>query len=82
MYECLLRLLVSAEVNSASHKYPNEMTCGLKQADETFSLPNCLHEQMVLAWLVRPATTTTDDETSCMLQHLRQNMFRVDQRSV
>jgi hypothetical protein len=48
------------------------MTCGLKQGDEAFSLPNCLHEQMVLAWLVRPATTTTDDEASCMLQHLRQ----------
>ena len=72
MYECLLRLLVSAEVNSSLHKYPNEMTCILKQGDEAFSLPNCLHEQMVLAWLVRPVTTTTDDEASLMLQHLRQ----------
>ena len=68
----VLSLLVSAEVNSSSHKYPNEMTCGLKQGDEAFSLPNCLHEEMVLEWLVRPATTTTDEETSCMLQHLRQ----------
>ena len=72
----VMRLLVSAEVNSSSHKYPNEMTCGLKQGDETFSLPNCLHEQMVLAWLVRPATTTTDDEGSWMLQHLRQKHAR------
>ena len=48
------------------------MTCVLKLGDEAFSLPNCLHEQMVLAWLVRPATTTTDDESSCMLQHLCQ----------
>ena len=72
MYECLLRLLVSAEVNSSSHKYPNEMTCGLKQGDKAFSLPNCLHEQMELAWLVIPSTTTTDDESTCMLQHLRQ----------
>ena len=72
MCECLLRLLVSAEVNSSSHKYPNEMTCGLKRGDEAFSLPDCLHEQMLLTWLVRPATTTTDDESSCMLQHLCQ----------
>ena len=70
MYECLLRQLVSAEVNSSSHIYTNEMTCVLKQGDEAFSLPKCLHEQMVLAWLVRPATTTTDDESSCMLQNL------------
>ena len=28
--------------------------------------------QMVLAWLVRPVTTTTDDKASWMLQHLRQ----------
>ena len=61
MYECLLRLLVSAEVNSSSHKYSNEMTCCLKA-----------RRQMVLAWLVRPVTTTTDDEASWMLQHLRQ----------
>ena len=72
MYECLLRRLVSAEVTSSSHKYTNENTCILKQGDEAFSLPNCLHKQMVLAWLVRPATTTTDDESSCMLQHLCQ----------
>ena len=52
------------------------MTCVLKQGDGAFSLPNCLHEQMVLAWLVRPATTTTDDEASCMLQHLRQKHAR------
>ena len=72
MYECLLRLLVSAEVNSSSHKYPNEMTCGLKRGDEAFSLPDCLHEQMLLAWLVKSVTTTTDDDASCMCQHLCQ----------
>ena len=72
----VMRLLVSAEVNSSSHKYPNEMSCGLKQGDEAFSLPNCLHEQMVLAWLVRPATTTTDNEASCMLQQLRKKHAR------
>jgi hypothetical protein len=56
------------------------MTVSLKQGDEAFCLPNCLHEQMVhpvltvpvLEWLVRPATTSADDEASCMLQHLRQ----------
>ena len=68
----VMRLLVSAEVNSSSHKYPNEMTCGLKQGDEGFSLPNCLHEWMVLAWLVRPATATIDYDTSYMYPHLRQ----------
>ena len=54
------------------------MTCILKQGDEAFSLPNCLHEQMVLAWLVSPDITTTDDESSCMLQHLCQKyaLFR------
>jgi hypothetical protein len=46
------------------------MTCGLNQGDEAFCLTNCVHEQMVLAWLVKPATTTTDNEASCMLQHL------------
>jgi hypothetical protein len=34
--------------------------------------PGSKHYQTVLAWLIRPATTTTDDESSCMLQHLRQ----------
>jgi hypothetical protein len=66
----VLRLLVSAEVNSSSHKYPNEITCGLKRGDEAFSLPNCLLEQMLLAWLVRPATTTTDDDASCKIHAL------------
>ena len=47
------------------------MTCVLKLGDEAFSLPNCLHEKMVLAWLVSPDITTTDDESSSMLQPLR-----------
>jgi hypothetical protein len=81
MYECI-EAVGFAEVNSSSHKYPNEMTCGLKRGDEAFSLPDCLHEQMLLTWLVRPATTTTDDEASCMLQHLCKNKLCIDQQSV
>ena len=44
----VLRLLVSVEVKVVVPQISlNEMTCGLKQGDEAFCLPNCHHEKMV-----------------------------------